>query len=1561
MNPRTPFRFRQHAHWTSPDSWQRVRLVMAVWLTIAMLCAGHDTVCPLGAQDGPAPTEQGSPETPRKALDPVNEAVVGTYDRTLTLTSDREFEIRLRSAHSAFQIGNSTEGVRVLAELLALPEPHLIENRSTFRDVRDEVTRMLKAGSQELRDQFRRETEVRATAELDAARADGNLPALLALVNRYPQTPTARDAAQLFAQHMFDSGRFDTVIQVASRWIENAPDAQVEAQLCQPLISLWFQATRATLGPTAADQLAQRFLAENADVQFHVPIAPDQQVPETETVVQSWRSWQVDSPLPPASAALLQEILQLLRRNGVQPQLTSRPLVCRDRVVWRSSTEMICIRGTDGTILWRTPLTDSVYEDVESWTARPDENLGQRVKSQLGHRLLRDSNHGQLSCDGERVYCVEQAPDWIPPPKNGKADAADQEFQAPIPARTIVARSLETGEQLWRSNEIWDAGHQGLYIFGPPSIQGSSLFVVVQQQEQLLLFRIDARTGRLERASLLGDCAPPMQDRRRLTQVSPIVWDGSLAICATGAGAVVAYDTTLDKLSWAFRHPRNDNVAPAQFFLQIPTGHRGWQWFHDWRESQLLRSGDRLIYATPESRQIRCLLVSGELQWEIPADDGTSLAAIDAQRLLVQADHSLRFCRLSDGTMEFEFHSSDPIASAHWDGAACEIVFGNGHRKLWNPAQGQVRRLAPLAARVSLVAPAGSLRPLLGKPLGLRSVSAIGSQRFAVTGQGISLVDGRSEQGESVPSLDWENSSAASQVQKLSQWVLAIPEPQRSIRRRHALAEIAWGLESCPAWVESATVPCIEWSFSLEEQIELSWRLLDRSLQDQRTDDALSHLQSLLSQDPLRWEIDAEMTSLEADAERPRTVRLDAAIRGTLQQHWNRCDAAQRDRLQSGLQTWARREETIQGGWAQTLKSLEFLSEPPSPPEPVDSLARLAAQQLGMIRQSTRTDQSQAAVALFQLAEFQLQRGDRTHATALLNQVQKKFKGVPLPDSMSPAGLLSKLSEPESKDFADWPQGPPLVTVTDTFAEGEYMVPMDVRAERGSPFDRIGMLCPGLPQKHIVFSMDNALTWSTKLPTSQRNVMSEHWLRRGWAFGEFVVLQYGSELYCVSSRKVQGTGKPKSSEQFLWPKFILPSQSQEKQKFVDTLGDEDNRLQSSENRRVIQSVGFIRPEFELFDAHGRRRTWAGPVTAGITCFLQQGMLVCLETATGQELWRRYDMPGEVRVFGDDEVIGILHDTSKQVDLLSPLDGRTLRTVSMTAPGELLHHWGRHLLLASGQPRLGTPLTPRKSPPAAPTEPEAEKPADSLTAPAQKPDPVPPVIPLQPLDLSLLDLDGMRVTWTRSYPAGSAAFEVDEEWIGVLHAGGKIEFLDRRTGNLIHETPVELPQGLEAVAASVTDRMIYVSLSSAISSSQLTKGTRRWRWPLINGPIYAFDRQTGQLVWTRVIENRGFPLNQPRDIPVLLLIDTWEGSNPLEAKKSKSMEHWSRFLILDSRTGQTLQEEAVRESSPRYSFQRFKPPVESLRGELTSDKKSVPWIELKLNRKKIRLEYPAVPQ
>ena len=114
--------------------------------------------------------------------------------------------------------------------------------------------------------------------------------------------------------------------------------------------------------------------------------------------------------------------------------------------------------------------------------------------------------------------------------------------------------------------------------------------------------------------------------------------------------------------------------------------------------------------------------------------------------------------------------------------------------------------------------------------------------------------------------------------------------------------------------------------------------------------------------------------------------------------------------------------------------------------------------------------------------------------------------------------------------------------------------------------------------------------------------------------------------------------------------------------------------------------------------------------------------------------------------------------------------------------------------------------------------------------------------------------------------------------------------------------------------SVTERSIYVSLSIPVIVDRLTKVTPLkpgMRQFYVNGPLHAFDRLSGEYQWTQPIENRVFPIDQPRDVPIVIFADLWDETVDDPSKKRKSFfnlpdpQNRSRYLCLDARSGKVL--------------------------------------------------------
>lgn len=1524
-------------------------------------------------EPGAAPAET----APQNNADP---DLQGSYSRSIIFLREREMEARLRGAQTAFTLGRSVDGVQILAELLALPEPHFIQVSSSLRDVRDEAAALLRNGPNELREQFRRQTEVRAAEELKNALGDGDISAVATVAARYPFTPVARESVEILVSQFYDHGRYDAVIQAASRWLERSPDPGLAVNQSSQMFALWRQALIEVGAAEQADQLVSRFVTPANPSPAPPQRTVDGLLPESRSPSELVAGWKISTELPEPVRDMLGTVLDNLSRQGIHPSLAMRPLVLQQHIVWRSLNELICVNRTTGEVLWRQPIEDPTARSiVQMGETKADGNRIVSLRSQLGHRVLRNSILSQITSDGERVYTVEYssvvratpAPPTQPQPNN----LPPESDRMPIPEMTLVAYSLADGTVVWRSDEVWQPDQSlNTFFFGPPVVHGKSLYAVIQNQEQLRILRMDPATGTLDGASLLGEAPHLSDDRRRMSEACPIVWHNGVAICATGAGGVAAFDIYRGQLQWGFRHRRND-VVISQVLLMPPVDKSGWTWMSGWEQPQLFPVGTNVIYGSPETDLLRCLDISnGELKWEVPIAGARAVVGGDDERVVLKGVNVVRALRCSDGSVERELVTPEQIVSATWLGVVCRLELQNGQQIDWTPQTGKTVVSRVESVHSPMLYAAGTSHRIHGEAeQALVRSLPVGDHVLVARVDGLSLrpassdASGTPASGRVPQELVWKSGQTQSWQTAVSAWVEAAPAEEKAARVAVAMVEIANALESN----EPVQLPVDEWATSWaltpEQLREVTFRSLQNAMQAGDNHSALRHVLRLLEQQPDEWE--TELTharwgrfEVGAEAATARTVRLDAALRGALQELWAGTPVEQRSSLETIYREWAGRERTVLDELAQPLEQLSFLP-PPAKERPLQwkTLGELARQQLSLRHLSTHENRTTAAAALWRLVELHMARGEWGNAAGLIEQLKRQFASVTVRGNQTADELIKQLPENslvlksiDRDRRTTWPEREPVVSVIESSREPESQQPIPVRSERGSIFDHLNLTYAA---RQLQFSGLGKVhrSWALSLPGGRRNLWQQYSaIKAGWAFGQFVVVQFGSELYCLSSLDAKGEAKTsKIREVVLWPamkKNAPPSP-------IDTLGNEDNEF-TYESRPIPQVVGFVRREIEPFDSHGHRAAWVGPVSAGTLCFLQQGMLVGLDTATGQELWRRYDVPAGARTFGDDSVVVLLRDGSRTVELLSPVDGHTVANYeSEYTADKWVRTWGRNALIAIGQPAARQAIQPLSPAPPGDADPSSAT-AQPTTPPSTPPTSQAPVPPASELRLRMVDLSGPRTLWERTFPAGSAAFEVDEDWLGVISRDGTLRFLDVQTGQLVRESKVAVPEGFTQIVTAVTERSIFVTLSPPVTENALV-GSKpvklKSRQFYVNGPVHAFDRLSGEYQWSQQIENRVFPIDQVRDIPLLICADTWKGPlDPLpevgevfpklEGPVQKADDPNAlrvRYWAVDTRTGRVVLDTAIEKSMVQYTVER----------NLAEG-----WVEIRLGRTGFRFSY-----
>ena len=166
---------------------------------------------------------------------------------------------------------------------------------------------------------------------------------------------------------------------------------------------------------------------------------------------------------------------------------------------------------------------------------------------------------------------------------------------------------------------------------------------------------------------------------------------------------------------------------------------------------------------------------------------------------------------------------------------------------------------------------------------------------------------------------------------------------------------------------------------------------------DGQSSQVLQHLFHLLELKPEEWEVEllsARFREQPPARERhtPRTVRLDAALRGALQELWDNAAPEQRTEIQTAFATWSTLPQTQMDDLGRPLAQLSFLPHQSlEKPFRWTPLAALAIQQLDLLRRIDQDQQPAAAVALWRLAELHMARGDWSDAARLIEQLQRRF------------------------------------------------------------------------------------------------------------------------------------------------------------------------------------------------------------------------------------------------------------------------------------------------------------------------------------------------------------------------------------------------------------------------------------------------------------------------------------------------------------------------------------------------------------------------------------------
>ncbi|MFN7732987.1 MAG: PQQ-binding-like beta-propeller repeat protein [Pirellula sp.] len=293
-------------------------------------------------------------------------------------------------------------------------------------------------------------------------------------------------------------------------------------------------------------------------------------------------------------------------------------------------------REGKGKIRWAcvfsgTPLGFS----LDRFAGKDGFSLLQPAPDYLVRRVWGEMAEGQISSDGKLVFSLSELP---------ALDVGESFAQGPNArlARNAGPKAFNV-LQAWSIQDegklVWECGGPtglnapelaGALFLGVPLPHEGELLSIAELNGELYLLGIDNGTGQLRwRQPLAANAGATISidPQRRSYGAAPAV-DGSVVVCPTLSGHLIAYDLASRELLWQFKYPINASQTPGaafNFIGNMETRNSEPLMPRSVDNSVLLHDGVA-VFAPPNGMAVFGIsLADGKELWQIGYDDPTQL------------------------------------------------------------------------------------------------------------------------------------------------------------------------------------------------------------------------------------------------------------------------------------------------------------------------------------------------------------------------------------------------------------------------------------------------------------------------------------------------------------------------------------------------------------------------------------------------------------------------------------------------------------------------------------------------------------------------------------------------------------------------------------------------------------------------------------------------------------------------------------------------------------------------------------------------------------------------
>lgn len=1462
------------------------------------------------------------------------------------LPAPRELLQKLERARTAIEDGAYSEAVIELGDLLTSgdAEDYFVGKLGTEgarTSVKVEAQRLLGAMPKAGRDAYELRYGADARRLLEEAVEGGDVDKLSEATRMYFHTKAGYEAAALLGRVQMDQGRpfaaalcyqrlivqpeardrfgIDLPIQLAAAWYlagdaRRAADVLVDLQRENPAASIRIAGEPVRIFAASSDVVSARQAAvkwlqdalgagmlESGMLQSEWAMfrgSPSRNASAAGAMPLFSFRWKVPTVNEPAGEATVQMIEQTLKSQGAPAIPTVQPLAVDGTIIMRTPYRVMGVHFETGKRIWEFPwysTTEERFDDALARQAAAVGGLPTTPDERLRQRLLEDNTFGQVACDGEFVYMLDEVGFASESGMMGGRviiGFGGRGFDNPDAARTknkLVALDLKRqGKLTWivgGDNGEDEKALAGVFFLGPPLPLQGQLYVLGEAKNEIRLYALESRSGKLLWSQQIAQVeASPIADdpQRRLAGATPSFSDGVL-LCPTSAGAVVAVDLSTRSLLWGYQY--KSIASPSQYGYQNMDPPR--EVGSRWNDATILIADGKAFVTPIESDYLFALdLLTGEPAFPAqPRGEGLYLGGVYEDKLVIVKRTGVSAIRTTDGKSVWDVTLPDG-AMPSGQGFHSDAYY-------FLPCDDSaIRRIHLVEGRIDSTAKTGAkLGNLICYRDQIVSHSLDGLTAFY---QDEPLRQEIERRLQADPEDVWA-------LERRGEMLLRDGDQDEALRfLRKAFEKKA--SEATRDLLVQALLSALQTDFASTEQIAKELEpLVER--EDHRATFLRSMAQGYLEAGRRREAFDRlmQIAELQPTTEfrlfgRP-TDELDAVdsklkmsrdrwVASRLRTSYEAADPAEQDWMRERIE--ARRTAILEAKDPDSLRQfLRFFSFLTATVQPVREALSVRLIESGELLEAEQVLSDLAAsgdpearkFALVRETELLISVGRFDEARLLAETIKNEFAEQPVAEGKTGAQAYAawlEANEPMRWAYGvRWNDGQVAVEATGSGDESvnaykrEYVLEGSRRGEFLDP--RSQFLYEQHSRSLALRDAFGAIRLRVALQRSDNaNFYSGNFdFLRTFSREHLALFSHGFELVACNLLEADAS----NSQLVLWrDEFTSPQPGVPPNQAFRVQPDSDDTPWGPD---VVAAN----------DWKQRRMGCVSDLGPNGVCYLRLKELICVDPLTGQSHWRRSDIVEGSSMFGDAEYVFVTPPGSEVATVFRVFDGEVVGERPLPPESRRFVTVGASVL--AWDERRGADQTFMLLGGAFEGEGDERRWVE-------------------------------KELWRETFESGTRASLVSETELAVYEPNGRFRTMDLVAGTPLLDRKLDPQRSLLGVYVlpGEEDRIVIanVPVTDAEPNANVMSAPAGSEAPLMNAFVYSLDAKTGDLRWptSAHVNQFGFPLDQPQGLPFLVFM---RQITPSVSKGPRRIT--TEAIALDRGDGRTILDESIGSSTNFY--------------------------------------------